>query len=171
MSLIEALVYYRLNPSKYWRIISEWLIEEMVTGRRPGIKLAPVVYGLDPRDSELAESISAKQRKRWKRHRIVPWQVVELLRRWGVQGRPIPRSTKLHILVFLDYLRSAEDLSPSPVAKEVAFTLYADIMRKDIVANYGDRLLPKDVTGKMLERADFYRPRRLSSSTQQGRAS
>ena len=106
MSLIDALVYYKLSPSKYWRIISEWLIVEMLMGRRSGSTLAPVVYGLDPEDSELAESISPKQRNKWKRRRIVPWQVVELLRRWGLQGCPIPRSTKLDISVFLELIRN-----------------------------------------------------------------
>lgn len=161
MSLIDDMVYYRLNTSKYWRNISEWLIPTVLDGLRgPNRKLPNVIYGLEVEDAELLESINHKQRNMWRKKEVVPWQVFEVLAHWNLRGS-MPRQKGNQKLGYLiEYLVDVVKTSPDPLAREMADEIYIDLNKSKIVPNYKGQFIGKERAGKLLEQVDLFRARR-----------
>ena len=94
-------------------------------------------FKFDEKDSALKHiiwRIDKNQRNRWKKRRLIPLQILDILWSWGIEIGDEPPERGMSLGRFLDLLWEFFLVCPEKKTRDAALTLYVDTVRSEIMS-------------------------------------
>ncbi|KMY67702.1 hypothetical protein AAU61_07365 [Desulfocarbo indianensis] len=88
---------------------------------------------MDRDEKDLLWSISKKQAYDWRDNAIIPWQLLEVFRTWGLDFMGARTISDVPLLKFVDHLKRYMREAPNKFDREAAENIYYSIVQNDLM--------------------------------------
>jgi hypothetical protein len=88
---------------------------------------------MDRDEKQLLWSISEQQAYNWRDQELIPWQLLEVFRTWGLDFMGCRTISDVPLLKFVDHLKRYMREAPNKLDREAAENIYYSIVQNDLM--------------------------------------